>query len=43
MKAPLTFNSAELTGHTIIIIIFLESRQDTVQDKIKSSSLVVLL
>jgi len=29
MKAPLTFNSAQLTGHTIIIIIFLESMQDT--------------
>jgi len=25
MKAPLTFNSAELTVHPIIIVIFLES------------------
>jgi len=31
MKEPLTFNSAELAGHTIIIVIFLESIQETVQ------------
>jgi len=43
MKAPLTFNSAELTGHTIIIVIFWESMQETVQGKIKSSNLVKLL
>jgi len=24
MKAPLTFNSAALTGHTIIIVLFYE-------------------
>jgi len=38
MKAPLTFNSAELTGHTIIIVTFLESMEETVQVKIKSSN-----
>src|SRR6218665_50618 len=38
----LTFNSAELTGHTIIVVIFLESMQETVQVKIKSSTLVKL-
>jgi len=42
MKARLTFNSAELTGHTIIVVIFLESMQETVQVKIKSSTLVKL-
>src|SRR6218665_808315 len=42
MKAPLTFNSAELTDHTIIIFIFLKSMQETVQVKIKSSNLVKL-
>ena len=42
MKARLTFNSAELTGHTIIIVIFLESMQETVQVEIKSSTLVKL-
>src|SRR6218665_907708 len=42
MKGRLTFNSAELTGHTIIVVIFLESMQETVQVKIKSSTLVKL-
>src|SRR6218665_2471093 len=42
MKAHLTINSAELTGHTIIIVIFLESMQETVQVQIKSSTLVKL-
>jgi len=42
-KAPLTFKSAELTGHTVIIVLFLESMQETVQVKIKSSNLVELL
>src|SRR6218665_64340 len=42
MKARLTFNSAELTGHTIIVATFLESMQETVQVKIKSSTLVKL-
>jgi len=42
MKAPLTFNSAELTDHTTIIYIFLKSMQETVQVKIKSSTLVKL-
>jgi len=40
MKAPLTFNSAELTGCKILIVLFLESLQKTVQVKIKSSNLV---
>jgi len=31
VKAHLTFNSAELPGHTITIVIFLESMQETVQ------------
>src|SRR6218665_2383289 len=43
MKALLTFNSAKLTGFTIIIITFFESMQKTVQVKIKSSNLVELL
>ena len=42
MKAHLTFNSAELTDHAIIIFIFLKSMQETVQVKIKSSPLVKL-
>ena len=40
MKAPLTFTTAEIIGHTIKMIIFLESMQETVQVKIKSSNLV---
>src|SRR6218665_2142934 len=42
MKARLTFNSDELTGHRIIVVIFLESMQETVHVKIKSSTLVKL-
>ena len=43
IKGTLTFNSAELTGHTIIIVRFLKSMQEIVQGKIKSSNLVKLL
>jgi len=43
MKAPLTFNSAEITGHTIVVVIFLEYMQETVQAKIKSFHLVKML
>ena len=43
MKVLLTFNSAKLAGFTIIIVTFLESMQETVQVKIKSSTLVELL
>ena len=34
MKAHLTFNSAELTGHRIIVVICVESMQETVQVEI---------
>ena len=40
MKAPLTFNSAKLTDHTIITVIILESMEEAVHGKIKSSNLV---
>ena len=40
MKAPLTFNSAKLTGHTIITVINLESMEETAHGKIKSLNLV---
>jgi len=43
MKVPFTFNSAELTGHTITIVMFLESIQEIVQVEIISSNLVKLL
>src|SRR6218665_3316239 len=42
MKSRLTFNSAELTGPTITVVIFFESMQETVQVKIKLSTLVKL-
>src|SRR6218665_356493 len=35
MKAPLTFNSAKLTDHTIITVIILESMEETVHGNIK--------
>ena len=38
----MTFNWAELTGHTIIVVIFLKSMQETVQVKITSSTLIKL-
>jgi len=40
MKALLTFNSAKLTVHTIITVTILESMEETVHGKMKSSNLV---
>ena len=40
IKAPLTFNSAEFTGHTILTVIILESMEETAHGKIKSLKLV---